>query len=394
MSYIYFDSAATTRPSGNVAALLSDTAVNDYANPASFHAFGLDAEKKIEASRSIIASTLNAKSGEIIFTGSGTEANNLAIFGAVNALKNKGGKIITTDSEHDSVYQPMKKLEQDGFEVIYLSTKNGVIDMCELIDAIDDKVILVSIMHINNETGAIYNIGDVVSAVNAAAKNNAGGFKPYIHCDAIQSYGKFYIDLSALKVDLLTISAHKIHGLKGIGALYVRSGRRIIPQILGGGQENGLRSSTLNTTGIITFGKAAEEAYKNLEENKKHIEFLYDYAVQKIKENIPSIRFNQISQNQPGYFSKYILSINAPNVRSEIMLNYLSGNKICVSSGSACSSKKNNIESKRVLLNYGLDKYSADFTLRISFSRYNTTDEIDELIKHLLEGVRRFTVKV
>lgn len=393
MSYIYFDSAATTRPSDEVVALFNETVFDEYANPASMHTFGLAVEKRIEEARTVIASTLNVNAGEIVFTSSGTEANNLAIFGAVEILKKKGNKIITTDSEHESVYQPFKKLEKEGFEVIYLQTKNGMLDIDGLKKNFDEKVILVSVMRANNETGAIYDVHKVVSVVESS------GFKPYIHCDAVQAYGKMRVDLSSLKVDLLSISAHKIHGLKGTGALYIRNGRRIAPQILGGNQERGLRSSTLNTTGIIAFAKAAEEANKHLEENQKYIEKLYNYATEKLQDintaaESDLIKFNQsLNLNKNESILKYILSINIPNVRSEIMLNFLSERSIFVSSGSACSEKKNSkAESKRVLLNYGLDKYAADFSLRISFSKYNTVDEIDRLVLSLKEGIQRFRV--
>ena len=387
MNYIYFDSAATTMPSNKIVDLFSEVAANEYANPASMHTFGLAVEKKIETARNIIASTLSANSGEIIFTGSGTEANNLAIFGSVEILKKKGNKIITTDSEHDSVYYPMKKLEQAGFEVVYLTTRNGEVDIDMLKKNLDERVILVSVMQINNETGAVYDVSGIVSAIQAS------GYKPYIHCDAVQAYGKRRIDLSSLKVDLLTVSAHKIHGLKGVGALYVKNGRRIAPQILGGGQEKGLRSSTLNSAGIITFGEAADEAHKSLEENQRYIEKLYDYTVEKMREINNNADWELIKFNQVGDILKYILSINIPNVRSEIMVNYLSERGICVSSGSACSEKKGrNAESKRVLLNYGLDKYEADFSIRISFSKYNTVEEVEKFISALAEGIQRFRV--
>ena len=380
--HIYLDSAATTRPSDEVIAFLSDALLNSYANPDAMHALGLDAEKRVEHARSVIASSVGAKSGEIIFTSSGTEANNLAVFGAVEALKRRGNKIITTDSEHPSVYMPMRELEKKGCEVIYLSTKGGKIDTGEFRRSLDAKVVLISIMLVNNETGYIYDIPEIIRAVESAGLPN----KPYIHCDAVQAFGKIPIDLNKLKIDMMSISAHKIHGLKGAGALFLRKGVRIIPQIFGGGQENNIRASTLNTPGIFAFGKAAEESAKDFAENTEYTENLYDYTVGIIKEKCPNVMFNQINSG----FSKYILSLRLPNVRSEVMLNYLSGRGIYISAGSACSAKlKNSYEAKRVLVNYGLDKNSADFTIRASFSKYNNFAEIDEFAAALSDGINK-----
>jgi len=384
---IYLDSASTTKPSDDVIKLLSETISDLYANPDSMHSFGFEVEKYVQNSRNIIASSLNVRPDEIIFTSSGTEANNLAIFGSVEALKRKGNKIITTNAEHPSVYIPMKELEKKGFEIIYLSTKNGKIDIDELKNNLDEKVILISTMIVNNETGSIFDINEIVKTVENLGYRD----KLYIHCDAVQAYCKIPVDLNKLKIDMLSISSHKIHGLKGCGALFLRKNKRIIPQIFGGGQENNMRSSTLNTQGIFAFGKAVEEAFDNLHKNKEYIDSLYDYTCEKIKEKCPKIIFNQ--QANSKNISKYILSLRLPNVKSEVMLNYLSVRGIYVSSGSACSEKRSNShESKRVLLNYGLDKNSADFTLRVSFSKYNTYAEIDEFIAALSDGIEKLAV--
>ena len=384
---IYLDSAATTKPSDEILTFLSDIMADSYANPDSMHALGLDVEKKVENARNIIASSINAKSEEIIFTSSGTEANNLAIFGAAEALKRRGNKIITTNAEHPSVYVPMRELEKKGFEIIYLSTNNGKIDIDEFKSHLDEKVILISVMLVNNETGSIFDIFEIIKTV----ENSGLRDKLYIHCDAVQAFCKLPIDLNKLKIDMMSISAHKIHGLKGSGALFLRKNKRIIPQIYGGGQENNLRSSTLNTPGIFAFGKAVEEAVGDFDKNKEYIENLYDYAVEKIKEKCPKIIFNQRADTDN--ISKYILSLRLPNIKSEVMLNYLSGQGIYISSGSACSEKRSNSkESKRVLLNYGLDKNSADFTIRVSFSKYNTFEEIDEFVNALSDGIDKLAV--
>ena len=379
---IYLDSAATTKPSDEVLKFMAEASADSYANPDSMHALGLDAEKRVDHARNIVASSMNANVGEIIFTSSGTEANNLAIFGAVQALKRKGNKIIATNAEHPSVYMSMLELEKQGFEIIYLSTKDGKINIGELKNHLDDKVILISAMLVNNETGSIFDVGEIVKTVEDSGLRD----KIYIHCDAVQAYGKMLVDLNKLKIDMMSVSAHKIHGLKGSGALFLRKGKRIIPQIFGGGQENGLRSSTLNTPGIFAFGKAAEGAIKNLRKNIEYIESLYDFAVAKIKEKCPEIIFNQ--QANIADFSKYILSLKLPNIKSEVMLNYLSVRGIYISSVSACSEKRRKShESSRVLLNYGLDKNAADFTVRVSFSKYNNFDEIEAFVSALSDGI-------
>lgn len=385
---IYLDSAASTRPSDTVAEFLSEAAVKYYANPDSTHAAGMSADKQVEKARETIAGVLNAQPKEIVFTSSGTEANNLAIFGACDALKRRGNKIIISDSEHASVHMPVKELEKRGFDIVYLSTKGGVINLDELKNALDERVIFVSVMAVNNETGAIYDIKKIAETVANVYKN--AEFKPYIHCDGVQAFGKLEINLNKIKVDMFSASAHKIHGLKGAGFLYLRTGVRIIPQIFGGMQERGLRSSTLNTPGILAFGKAVEEI--NIKENQAIIDNLYDYAAVKIKEKCPAVQFNQIYQGnqENAHFSKYILSLRLPNVRSEVMLNYLSARDIYISSGAACSAKKTGSQdSKRVLLNYGLDNLSVDFSIRVSFCKYNIVSEIDEFVNALADGIAK-----
>ena len=382
---IYLDSAAATRPSEGVADFFSGTLSEYYANPDSSHAAGLAAKQQIERARAAVAGVLNAQPGEIIFTSSGTEANNLAIFGTCDAHKRRGNKIITSDSEHPSVYMAVKELAKRGFEIIYLSAKGGVINLDELKKALDGRVILISVMAVNNETGVIYDIKKITQTVGAAYKN--AEFKPYIHCDGVQAFGKLDINLNKLKVDMFAASAHKIHGIKGAGFLYLRKGIRISPQLFGGMQERGLRSSAPNTPGISAFGRAVEEI--NIKEDSKTVEALYDYTVQKIREQCPGVRFNQ----ENAGILKYILSIRLPNVRSEVMLNYLSSRGIYISSGSACSSGNTAArESQRVLLNYGLDRHTADFTVRVSFCKYNRKAEIDAFAAALADGITKLAV--
>lgn len=374
---IYLDSAATTIPSGEVLKILPEFLEYSYGNPDSMHTLGIEAERAVELARQTIAATMGAQSGEIIFTSSGTEANNLAIFGAAEAKGRRGNKIIITDAEHPSVYMPALELEKKGFEIIYLSAAGGKIDLDGLKNNLDERVILISAMLVNNETGNIFDIGKIIQTAEESGQRD----NLYIHCDAVQAYGKIQIDLNKLKIDMMSVSAHKIHGLKGAGALFLRRGKRIIPQIFGGGQENGMRSSSLNTPGIFTFGKAAKEAAENLQKNMEYIKSLYDYSVFKIKEKCPNAVFNQ-----RGDISKYILSLRLPGIKSEVMLNYLSKRGIYVSSGSACSEKrKKKHGANRVLRSYGLDGAAAESTIRVSFSKYNDFSEIDEFAAALAE---------
>ena len=385
---IYLDSAASTRPSDGVAAFLNETLTTHYANPDSSHAAGMSADKLIEKARSVIAGALSVQPSEIIFTSSGTEANNLALFGACELLKRRGNKIITSDSEHPAVYMPLKELARRGFEIVYLSTKGGVINLDELRAALDESVILISIMAVNNETGAIYDMKKITETIEAAYKSS--DFKPLVHCDGVQAFGKIDTNMNRMKVDMFSASAHKLHGIKGAGFLYLRKGTRVMPQIFGGLQERGLRSSTLNTPAIAAFGVAVEEI--NIKADYAIVSELYDYTAQRLKEQCSAVKLN--ADNGDANILKYIMSLRLPNVRSEVMLNYLSSRGIYISAGAACSSKNTSgpRHSQRVLTNYGLDSLSADFTVRVSFSKYNTFAEIDEFVNALADGIAKLAV--
>jgi len=390
---IYLDSAASTRPSDGVAAFLGETLTTHsyYANPDSSHAAGMSADKLIEKARAAIAAALGAQPSEIIFTSSGTESNNLALFGTCELHKRRGSKIITSNAEHPAVYMPVKELARRGFDVVYLPTRGGVINLDDLRAALDESVILVSVMAVNNETGAVYDIKKIAETIETVYKN--ADFKPYFHCDGVQAFGKIDINLNRIKADMFSASAHKIHGIKGAGFLYLRKGVRIMPQIFGGLQERGLRSSTLNTPAIAAFGIAAEEI--NIKGDHAIVSALYDYAAEKLKGQCPSVTINAInSGDADANILKYIISLRLPNVRSEVMLNYLSSRGIYISAGAACSSKNTDgpRHSQRVLTNHGLDSLSADFTVRVSFSKYNTTAEIDAFVSALADGIAKLAV--
>lgn len=377
---IYFDNSATTCLC-DAAKKSMLSAMECYGNPSSKHIVGTNAKKMLDSARENIGKCFGlngASSDKIVFTASGTEANNMAIFGSVYAKKrSRGAKIITTDSEHPSVENAMKKLEDDGFTVIRLKTRGGVLDIEEFRAALDDSVILVSFMMVNNETGAVYDVERCFTL--AKAKN------PDIvtHCDAIQGFLKIPFTPKKIKADLVSISAHKIHGPKGVGALFVSAEiikrRLLAPYIVGGGQEGGLRSGTENMVGICGFSAAAAEGFASFREKYAKMTSLRDLCIEKLSGS--EVRVNKPS----GACAPHILSLTLPKIKSETMLNFLSGKGICISAGSACSSHSRNISS--ALVGFGIAESEADTTIRVSFSSYNTEDEVCEFATTLLEGV-------
>lgn len=374
MNNIYLDNSATTPIRREVIDVMTDTMEHIYGNPSSLHSMGVNAERIINEARENILTALKirkSQNAQIIFCGSGTEANNLAVFGTVKAKNKKNKRVITTDSEHPSILEPLKQLESEGVEVIRLSTRDGVIDMDELKESVTSDTMLVSIMLVNNETGALY---DVKTAFDIVKRKNPAAVT---HCDAVQGFGKIQFSPCDYGADMVSVSAHKIHGPKGIGALCcnqsVITSRRLIPHIYGGGQERGLRSGTENTIGIAGFGEAVKY---NM--NFTGVTSLRNYLIERIS--------NEVTVNIPKRdYVPYIVSLTLPNIKSETMLHYLSAKGIYVSSGSACSSNKTQIS--YTLLNFGLDKQAADCTLRISFNDLNTIEQIDIFAENLNAGI-------
>lgn len=356
---IYFDNSATT-PLCEAAKNAIFQNLDIYGNPSSLHAKGFEAEQLVTQSRKKIAATLGCTKEEIFFTSCGSEANTLAIVGGAMAKIRRGNRIITTDSEHPSVHEPLKKLSEQGFEVVYLSTKGGVIDLDELKSALNDKTVLVSLMHTNNETGAVYGVNKLIPVIRRTAP------EALIHCDFVQGYLK---SREIPAADLISVSAHKIHAPKGVGALYKRKGVRILAQLLGGGQENGMRSGTENTLSISSFAAAAEYFNKTLSADIEKMRDLRAYIITKLS-TIDGVSFNLPQNAAPN-----IISTVFKGVRSEVMLHFLSEYGIYVSSGSACSSKKGK---SGVLTAFGAEN-NADFTVRISLSTYNTQKQADDL---------------
>ncbi|MBU5460141.1 cysteine desulfurase family protein [Anaerostipes sp. MSJ-23] len=376
---IYFDNAATTRVFPEVVKVMQDAMESSYGNPSAKHMKGMEAENLVKKAQEVIAKTLKAKPKEILFTSGGTESNNTALIGTALANQRKGKHIITTKIEHASVYEPIAWLCEQGFEITYLDvTAEGIIDLEQLKNAIREDTILVSCMMINNEIGAIEPIEEAGKIIKE--KNPETIF----HVDAIQAYGKMPIIPKNLKIDLLSMSGHKIHGPKGIGFLYIKEGTKIQPIIFGGGQQKGMRSGTENVPGIVGLACACEKMIKNDYENAQRIREVKEYFQERIKE-IEDIKDN--SGQAP-----HIASISFKKIRSEVLLHALEDRGIYVSSGSACSSNKKQVVSGTLNAIALADEYK-DGTLRFSFSIENTKEEVDETIevlKELVPMLRKF----
>ena len=372
----YLDNSATTQVSNTAAQKALDIMCNIYGNPSSLHTMGIEAEKELETARSIIAKTIGCECDELFFTSGGTEANNTAILGTVKALKRRGNKIVTSAIEHSSIMESMAYLENEGFQVTYLTPdENGVIPMDKIKEAVDDKTILVSVMMANNEVGSINDIAKIRKIVTAK-KSPA-----LIHTDAVQAFGKLNIKVKKLDVDLMAISSHKIHGPKGVGALYIKKGKRILPIHFGGEQEKKIRPGTEALPLIGAFGVAVSEL--EIDKNYQLVQELNDYAKSKLS-SIDSVTLNSKDNALP-----YILNISVKGIRSETMLHHLAQNNVYVSSGSACAKGK----PSHVLSAMGVSRDSADSALRISFSKLNTKDDIDALVEHIIEGIDNLAKK-
>lgn len=369
---IYLDNNATTRLDDDAFDAMIPFFKEEYGNAFSLHLFGRETGKAVAESRRVIADLLGVLPEEIIFTGSGTEGDNLAIRGVARAYKNRGKHIIVSSIEHPGVRNTCKDLEKEGFEITVLNVdKNGVVDLEQLKSAIKDETILISVMHANNETGVIQPIEEI----GKIAKEN----KILFHVDAVQSMGKLEINPKEMGIDLLAFTAHKFYGPKGVGALYVRNGVRLGKVITGGGQERKLRPGTTNTPLIVGMAKALEKAYAEREEENKRVGELRDYFEEQISARIPEIVINgKDVPRLPG-----TSSITFKYVEGESILLSLSMKGIAVSSGSACSSDE--LQASHVLLAMGIPAEFAHGTIRFSLGKYNTKEEIDYTIEAVVE---------
>ncbi len=374
----YLDNSATTFLCPAAKEKTVEAINKYYANPSSLHAPGTLAHRQLEAARAAVADSLSCREDEIAFTNSGTLANNAAIFGAVNALRRRGNRIVTTCVEHPSVSECMASLEKQGFEAVYLKVDgHGKINRNDLMQAVNGKTILVSIMLVNNEVGSIMPVEAARAAVRAA------GAPALIHCDAVQAYGKLPVKPARLGVDLLSASGHKINGPKGVGFLYIRKGVRIAPYVLGGNQEGKIYSGTQPMPSIMGLWGAVEEL-PNLAEQLERTRQLRDYFVEQAKS------LEGLYLNSPEDALPYIINISMPGHPSQTVLNFLSERGIYVSGGSACSKGHRS----KVLTAMGLPPERIDSALRISLSRFTSKDEIDMLLCGLESAVNSLRKKM
>lgn len=371
MQFGYFDNAATTElcPAAKSAMI---SALEVFGNPSSFHTIGQKAADLLDDSKKTVADFIKAEPSEIYFTSGGTESDNLAIIGAANALRRRGNKIVTTAFEHSAVMGAVKHLEECGFEVIRLEpSSNKTVSIEDFEKAIDSKTVLVSCMSVNNETGAVLPIDKLKSIIKKANS------PALLHVDATQSFGKYPIYPEKLGIDLLTFSSHKIHGPKGIGALYIKKGVRLLPIIHGGEQQNGLRPGTEATVLIAGFAAAIKDI-GNMTENLEVVREINEH----IKERLEKIEGVVI--NSPNNASEYVLNASVLGYKSETLLHYLNSKGFFISSGSACAKGKKS----HVLTSLGLDNSTADSALRISFNKYNTIDEADALVDEIISATK------
>ena len=379
---IYLDYAATTPIDKEVLKAMMPYFKKDFGNPSSLHRFGQIARVAIDEARRKVAKFLNCQEDEVVFTGSATEANNLAIFGVVRALKKKGIKphIITSKIEHHAVLHPFEELEKEGIEVSFLApNKEGIIEVKEIQNAIKENTVFVSVMYANNEIGTIQpikEIGQFLAKINKERKH-----KIYFHTDAVQAVNYLDCDVQKLKVDLLTLSAHKIYGPKGVGALFIKKGTPIKPIIYGGGHEFGLRSGTENVAGIVGLGKAIELVEKHKDDIER-IKKLRDKIIEKVSK-IPNTRLNGSKEKRLPNNA----NISISGAEGESLVIALDQHGIAVSTGSACSSK--DLKPSHVLLAIGLSPKEAHGSLRITLGRFTTEEEVDYFLKVLPKVVKR-----
>ena len=379
---IYLDNSATTRQFPEVTEAMTTYMEEFFGNPSSLYQLGVDSEKAIKKARRLLQDAMGAGDGSVFFTSGGTEADNTAIFGAVRALKRRGDRIVTTAVEHPAVIECCRILEERGFDVVYVGVdRNCRLDVDELRNAINDRTILVTMMHVNNEAGTVMPVDKVKSIMKE--KGSPGIF----HCDAVQSFGKLRLPADA---DAISVSAHKIHGPKGIGALYVRKGVNIPAFIQGGGQESGRRSGTENVPAIAGFGVAAEMSERTREADMASMKKMRKRLMEGFKAELDDIVINSPDDagEDAGMCCGSLLNVSFLGTRGEVLLHTLEQDGIYVSTGSACSSNKKG--QSGVLKAMGLKDREIEGALRFSLGRMNDISEMDIVVDRVAAAVKRF----
>lgn len=378
---IYMDHSATSPVDPQVFEVMKPYFVDEFGNASTLYSLGREARKAMENARAQVASLIGAKAEEIIFTSGGTESDNIAIKGTAYRLKDKGNHIITSAIEHPAVDETCKYLEKNGFDVTYLPVyEEGIVRVSDLENAITDKTILITIMHANNEIGTIQPIAEIGKIAREK--------KIYFHTDAVQTVGKIPVNVEELNVDMLSLSAHKVYGPKGIGALYIKKGVRLEPIIHGGGHERGIRPGTENVSGIVGLGKACELAQNNLLDNAKYITNLRDKLIDGVLNSVEQSYLN-------GHRTKRLpnnVNFRFTGIEGESLVLHLDSKGIAASTGSACSSKK--LEPSHVLTALGLEHVDAHGSLRLTLGKENTEEDVDhaiESIKEVVETLRKLS---
>ncbi len=391
---VYLDNSATTKVTEEVRDLMAKVMYEDYGNPSSMHRLGLKAEQYMKDAAAMIAGSLKVEPKEILFTSGGTEANNLALIGTAMANRRRGNHIITTRIEHPSVHQPLVHLEENGFEISFAPVDaSGKLVKEKLYELIKENTILVSIMYVNNEIGAVQDIEELAKELKARKKDII------LHVDAVQAFGKYRIYPKRIGIDLLSFSGHKIHGPKGIGALYVSDKVKLNPTMFGGGHQRNLRSGTENVPAIAGLGQAVSELYVNFEEKIEHLYSLKQSFLKEVSK-LEGVTMNGLPMECTDTFelellkktAPHIMSISFQGVRSEVFLHALEEKGVYVSAGSACSS--HHPTPSVTLTAIGLPKDLMDSTLRISMSDRTTKEELEytlEQIKLILPTLKRYT---
>ncbi|MDE6670985.1 MAG: cysteine desulfurase [Ruminococcus sp.] len=370
---VYLDSASTTKPCPEAVTAVVNALTENFGNPSSLHRIGLDAQLLIDKTRKIIASSIGAETGEIYFTSGATESNNLALRGVMGAYGKRRNKIIISAVEHASVEETVTALEKQGFEAVRISPRaDGNFYVEDFVNACDNKTCIISIMLVNNETGHILPVADIFRTVKKRYPEIV------THCDCVQAYMKIPVNIRKLNADMISLSGHKIHAVKGIGALYIRKGIRVVPIVTGGNQEKGIRSGTESVPLISAFGTAVEKYSPTINQRFEKVTGLKRHLLEKLSE------IDGISINSPENASPYVVNISAGK-RSEIMLHFMEQREIYISSGSACSKG----QQSGVLGQFGITGKSADSALRISMTADTTTEELDLFVATLREGIEK-----
>ncbi len=380
--FVYLDNSSTTKPYNKVTEVMMQVLEKDFGNPSSLHSLGIAAEKHVKSARKSLASLMSVPSEELYFMSCGTEADNAAVIQGALSRKHRGKKIITTEVEHPAVLEPVKRLKDMGFDVEYIGVDRKCrLDIKSLKEAVTEDTVLISVMYVNNETGTIMPVEDI--ALFKEEFNKKHGSSILFHTDAVQALAK--VPLYLKDVDMASVSGHKIHGPKGIGALYVKKGLSVKPFLVGGGQEKNMRSGTENTAGIAGFGAAADISRDNFDINKKAMLNARNRLLEGLESEIKDITVNtpKADESAPS-----VLSVTFEGTRGEVLLHSLEQDGIFVSTGSACSSNKSG--QSHVLKAMGLSQKEIDATVRFSFSSFNTEDEMDYVTEKVKQAVSRF----